>query len=283
MRWLFLVFMACASAVTPTSPVRVFSGPAQVRQPYKELKRIQAKDTNGRYDDMLKRLVAQAQTAGADGLILEDMTDKHGRFESVSGVAVRLIGKESAEAPLPIVEPSESHQVRRLEKLCKKGFLPSCVALGSALQDGREVPKDFTRAADLFEAACFKGYTLACTHYGFAFYQGLGRPQSDTDAIVNFKSSCDAGDVGGCRYLGVLYSTSANTAATYSRPFFRQACDGNDSWSCWRLARMMQVGEAGDKGTPEEVADLFHRACILGAEQACYVEPSTLPILGERE
>ncbi|MCC6812382.1 MAG: sel1 repeat family protein [Deltaproteobacteria bacterium] len=261
----------------PSPFVRVFNGPESVDQPYKEVARLEVENPNGSYTEMVAQLRTEARKLGADGLLLSEFTSTEGHFDSLAGVAIVLLGKAEASSAKTLARTpcAASEELCRYEKACKKGDTPSCVGLGDALMRGDQIARDALKAADLFEEACVKGYTLACTYYGYALHQGAGRPQNDSVAILVFKRGCDQGEVSSCRYLGIVYLNSPNVEAVsgIAGLFLSKACALSDSWSCWRLGKMLDFAEFVPQNA-KEAADYYRRACDLGLEYACYLQPN---------
>lgn len=259
----------------PSPFVRVFSGPDSVKQPYKEVARLEAEHKGGSYAEMLVELRDEARQLGADGLLLDEFMSKQGNFDALKGVAVVLIGEEATSSAKQLARTAcaATEELCRYEKACNKGDQPSCVGLGDALMRGDQVARDAARAADYFDEACVKGYTLACTYFGYALYQGAGRPQSDSGAIKVFKRGCDQGEVSSCRYLGIVYLSSPNveSIASVAQLFLGKACALGDSWSCWRLGKMFDQGEYIVHNS-ETADEHYRRACELGLEYACYLK-----------
>jgi uncharacterized protein len=283
-----LLLVACRSNVRvsllrgekrPPSPfVRVFSGPLD--QPYKELARLEVEQERGSYAEMVAELRAEARRLGADGLLLREFTSKEGHFDSLRGVAILLSMEEppSASHTLAKTPCAASEELCRYEKACKKGDIPSCVGLGDALMRGDQLVRDATKAADYFEEGCVSGYMLACTYYGYALYQGAGRPQNDSAAILVFKRGCDNGEISACRYLGIVYLSSPNVEgiASVAQLFLSKACALQDSWSCWRMGKMLDHAEFVLQDA-RAAAEYYKRACDLGLEHACYITVSEPP------
>lgn len=264
-------------ARAPSPYVRVFTGADSVNQPYKTVAKLSVDNAAGSYSEMLSLLREEARRLGADGLLLDQFTSTEGRFDSLTGVAVVLLGTPETTSAKVLAKNAcaASEELCRYEKACKKGDTQSCVGLADALMRGDQLARDAVRAADYFEDACFKGYMPACTYYGYALFQGTGRPQNDSGAILVFKRGCDAGEISACRYLGIVYLSSPNveSIASVAQLFLSRACALSDSWSCWRLGKMLDNAEFVAQN-PDEAAVYYRRACDLGLEYACYLEPS---------
>ena len=146
-------------ARAPSPYVRVFTGADSVNQPYKTVAKLSVDNAAGSYSEMLSLLREEARRLGADGLLLDQFTSTEGRFDSLTGVAVVLLGTPETTSAKVLAKNAcaASEELCRYEKACKKGDTQSCVGLADALMRGDQLARDAVRAADYFEDACFKG------------------------------------------------------------------------------------------------------------------------------
>lgn len=185
---------------------------------------------------------------------------------------------------------------------CTRGLLPSCVRLGNIYFEGKIVPKDLSRAAELYELPCGFGYGEACFnrahiysvlhdaehaatyysracddglangcyHAAIAYDDGKGVPRDVARAAALYQAACDGGDMRGCSDLGVLYvhgdGVAKNQAA--AARLFEKACAAGNAGACGNLGSSFRSG-AGEPCDPSHAAKLYRQACDGGAKEFC--------------
>jgi tetratricopeptide (TPR) repeat protein len=77
--------------------------------------------------------------------------------------------------------------VTLFQRACDAGNTPGCNDLGLAYAQGRGVPKDEKRAADLYQQACDKGGPNACLNLGLMYARGGAVTRDETRAATLFQ------------------------------------------------------------------------------------------------
>jgi len=187
--------------------------------------------------------------------------------------------------------------VRSQNISCRDNSASACFTLGTALNEGRIVPRDpveagksFGRACDLglssacanlaefvradgqdvFLRACDRGDGVSCFILGSLLMNGVGVPQDAVRAVSLFRLSCESGWPRGCGRLGESYLWGEGTAVDQAKAIesFEKGCRGRYPPSCFNVAMMYRRGV----GCPKDEAlaqQRFRQACLLGLAPAC--------------
>ncbi len=149
---------------------------------------------------------------------------------------------------------------------CERGHLPSCVRLGNIYFEGKRVPKDLARAAELYELPCTFHLAEACFNRGQIYAS-----EHDAEHAAKYLSrACDGGLARGCGNLGIAYEAGDGVArdAAHAAALYKTACDGGDMRGCSNLGVLYMNGD-GDRPDPVAAAHLFETACTGGNAGAC--------------
>ena len=214
------------------------------------------------------------------------------RSSSAIGVTAEPSNPAAPPADVtPCIEDDVEACSDALAQACDGGDAPSCTNLSRVLDRiGPEL--DLARSASTAERACSGGDADGCTRFGRALESGRGVTADPSRAEQLYEQACDRGSASGCRRLGVLYSVGVSTRTDErSRDLFRRACSGGDLSGCvylgWRLQRdEIPRGEreycpSGERlcdlrDRRRHVGDVLERACASGAGQACLSVAGTL-------
>jgi len=80
-----------------------------------------------------------------------------------------------------------------LEKSCTAGNSDTCEKLGSVYEEGKGIPKDYSRALALYSRACDTGNADGCNSFGAMYDIGRGVAKDDTRAAELYSKACDGG------------------------------------------------------------------------------------------
>ena len=160
--------------------------------------------------------------------------------------------------------------VRTMGILCSHGSGSACLTLGSALNEGRMVPRDagaagknFAHSCELglpngcagvlrvaaenggsfFQSACDRGDGESCFLLGSLYYAGEGVPKDPVRAFALLQRSCSSGWWRGCAGLAECYRSGVGTAVDNSRAVeeFDKACRGGVASSCFSASSMYRA------------------------------------------
>ncbi len=124
-------------------------------------------------------------------------------------VALPLAGcNKKTEAPASEVS-QELPVARKIDELIKKaeaGDTEAQVVLAEIFANGDGIPKDSTRAADLFRKAAEKGTAKAQFRLGQMYVRGEGVPKDAVRAADLIKQSASNGYAKGQALLGAMYA-----------------------------------------------------------------------------
>jgi hypothetical protein len=151
------------------------------------------------------------------------------------------------------------------EKACKQKYAEGCANLGWAYEEGNGVERDYVRAAELHDKACRLRNATGCNNLGYAHQRGVGVEQDMAKAVSLYEQACAMGSALGCNNAGV---TASDNPAIRDDPekidnYFEIACNRGHGGGCRNLA------ERVEKHDPARGAELYQKACTLGATVAC--------------
>lgn len=155
------------------------------------------------------------------------------------------------------------------EQACDQGAMIGCTNLADMAQNGRGVPRDIGRAADLFERACWGGVSSACIRRAWLEGQqcldapdGCAAPAKDErDAARQVGEVCEAG---GSHWSCVAYGTHLDSGRLVkrdrdqARTLFEKACDDGDAWGCERYGIALAEARGGPRDMEAAKVALEH-------------------------
>ncbi|WP_160309035.1 tetratricopeptide repeat protein, partial [Anaeromyxobacter sp. PSR-1] len=102
---------------------------------------------------------------------------------------------DSAEAWLkgPQAVIDDGSDPALLDLACRRKVPDACAWLGRMVQEGRRVPADGPRAAELYRRACEAGRASACSDLGVLYRFGAGVPRDEARAGALFAGACEQG------------------------------------------------------------------------------------------
>ena len=101
---------------------------------------------------------------------------------------------------------------------------------------------DYTGAIERFKAALVlrPGAPEAMSNLGVMYRNGESVPKDSSRAVELFKQGCDSGNLQGCNLLGMLYEHGRGVPKDLNRAtdLFHKACDGGFDPGCENLRRL---------------------------------------------
>lgn len=141
---------------------------------------------------------------------------------------------------------------------CKKGFQPSCVALGQLQPQSPELMDDKGSAGMLYSNACDAGYVDGCYNLSLL----LANQRSLEDNRHRFDDLCDRGHRESCVWVARSYRED-DAGDAQSLNAWRRACLLQDARGC-RIA-----GEAVEDQSPAQAIAVHRMGCALGDGDSC--------------
>jgi hypothetical protein len=92
----------------------------------------------------------------------------------------------------------ERSPVDVLARACDEGWMSACRSVAVAYLQGKEVPREPTRALVAFDRACGGGIGSACSDVGLMHFNGDGVPQDKQKGLDYLKRACDMGMTQAC-------------------------------------------------------------------------------------
>ena len=123
------------------------------------------------------------------------------------------------------------------EAACLSGDAWACGNAGAALDDGKDVPEDDTRARSLFERGCRLGNGFSCGREGWFYITGTGVARDDARGVQLYGRACDLGEEFSCARLGEWYLAGQRVPRdpARARELLKKGCDGGDQKGCAAL------------------------------------------------
>ena len=146
---------------------------------------------------------------------------------------------------------------------CEHGSAASCAILGRSYEQGRGVPKDPARAAELLNKGCAGGAYPACGRLGEAAFAA----HDTAKGVQLLTQACNGGWNEACRELGTYFSQNVQPGASNAETF-RRGCFAGDAESCWGLGLITLAGGGVPRDEPAG-AQWMELACLGGAHLGC--------------
>jgi TPR repeat protein len=221
--------------------------------------------------------------------------EKDGRIHVLDRSLLAGAPPGSAEAAVAGLPACGAADLACLRKACDAGRRPDCLELAARYAQGRGVPRDPARAAELqfrgtapagprcptcesecaepptarCESLCMKeGQGTACTLLG---QRELGRAGGSGEKAVGLlERACAANDPAGCGLLGMMSQLGRGVAKDPARSLelMHKACKADEPASCGTLGLLYVSGQGVVKDEPRG-AQLLGRSCAQGYLHAC--------------
>ncbi len=186
------------------------------------------------YENLCKRRVDQACFNLA---VLYDEANDAGRARRLYVRACRR-GHQDACYNLAVVQEKEGavgKAYKGYAAVCAKGNLAGCVTLGFHYEwGGEELPRDETRAAELYRQACDGDDGLGCTSLASMYADGRGVSADLVQARALHHKSCQSGNMTGCTKFGMMLERGQGGTADKSaaESLYVRACEGGVRMAC---------------------------------------------------
>jgi len=121
------------------------------------------------------------------------------------------------------------------------GDVAVCIQLGEMYATGNRVPRDMSRAAEMYQQACDQGAVEVCNTLGEIYEKGQELEGGMARAEQLFRIACDGGSAAGCLNLGLALASrdDKKTAAG----LFERSCTAGWTAGCHRFALALENGE----------------------------------------
>ncbi len=176
----------------------------------------------------------------------------------------------------PIGRSAERY-VQLLDLACHAGDAESCIALAEAVTNAPTLPRDDARAAAAYEAGCALGDGVACFDAAGddAFARSMSPAGSDRMARARaaLTAGCDAHVARSCGVLAVvikLIDDDRDRGALLEQEtatLLANDCNAGVADRCEMAVREFDL--LGNRDHSDEIRQLLHRGCALGAGNAC--------------
>jgi hypothetical protein len=132
---------------------------------------------------------------------------------------------------------------------------------------GEGVPKDASRAYELYAGACTLGSATACYRQALHLHDGVGVAKDQALGMSLLAKTCEGmKHADACALLGALAMKSKDWAKAASR--MQVACDAGSVTGCLTRGMLHDQGKGGAKD-PAAAAQLYAKLCDQGESSGC--------------
>jgi TPR repeat protein/uncharacterized RDD family membrane protein YckC len=158
-----------------------------------------------------------------------------------------------------------ARQVPDLQKAANQGNAAAQNQLGLRYETGQGVPKDFGKAADLYQKSADRGNASAKNNLGRLYENGEGVPKDLRRAANLYQKAADQGNAFAQNNLGWLYQTGQGVPKDLRKALslYQKAADQGNAFAQSNLGSTYQNGEGVAKDL-KKAAGLYQKAADQG-------------------
>ncbi len=163
--------------------------------------------------------------------------------------------------------------LRMFDQACRRGEAEGCERQADFYYKGELVPRDFARAAALYQRACdTANRPNSCFNMGLMAERGRGLASDYNAALRYYRLACRAGSLAGCHNLAVIYAEVSKVPdrLVIARNLLRQGCNRNYLASCTAFGQLIREFEQPTDNYAEAITALT-KACDGRDGLACRV------------
>ena len=155
------------------------------------------------------------------------------------------------------------------QKAADQGDVNAQYRLAQLYEKGDGVPQDFRKAAELYQKAADRGATAAQYYLGVFYEKGQGVPKDLSKAAELYQKAADGGAVFAQINLGLLYEKGEGVPKDLSKAaeLYQKAADRGNAKAQDALGWLYENGEGVPKDL-EKAKELYQKAADQGLEQA---------------
>jgi tetratricopeptide (TPR) repeat protein len=116
-----------------------------------------------------------------------------------------------------VQEGENAYDHKAAELAAEQGDPVGQANLGLLYAEGRGIPQDYRKAAELYQKAGDQGNALAQVNLGWLYHEGKGVPQDYRKAVELFQKAADQGYVPGQAYLASQYAKGTGVPKDYQK------------------------------------------------------------------
>ncbi len=157
-------------------------------------------------------------------------------------------------------------EASRLRSRCVGGDVNACVQIAEMYATGTRVPRDMTRAAEMYQHACDHGAVEVCNTLGEIYERGQQFDGGMQRAEDLFRMACGGSSQAGCTNLGLVLASRDDKKGAVA--LFDRACSAGLPAGCHHLAKAFERGD----GVPASLAraiELHEKACGDAFADSC--------------
>ncbi|MGN1030735.1 MAG: tetratricopeptide repeat protein [Butyricicoccaceae bacterium] len=128
---------------------------------------------------------------------------------------------------------------KELDSRAAAGDAEAMYELGWRYRDGRELPKDYVRAAGWLRRAAEQGHAKAMCSLGVCYEYGMGVPRDPAEADAWYLRAAQAGDADAqLRFAEIAVEQRDREQAMYW--LTRYVDSGGDGWQDWYVQELLE-------------------------------------------
>jgi TPR repeat protein len=116
-----------------------------------------------------------------------------------------------------VQEGENAYDHKAAELAAEQGDPVGQANLGLLYAEGRGVPQDYRKAAELYQKAADQGNALAQVNLGWLYHEGKGVPRDYGKAVELYQKAADQGDAAGQAYLASQYTQGKGVPRDYPK------------------------------------------------------------------
>jgi TPR repeat protein len=169
-------------------------------------------------------------------------------------------------------------EASRLRARCMGGDDAVCIQLGEMYATGNRVPRDLSRAVEMYQQACNHGAVEVCNTLGEIYERGHELEGGLERAEQLFRFACNGNSAAGCLNLGLALASRDDKKA--AAQLFERSCSAGWTPGCHHLALAFDRGE-GVLVDLNRAIGLYEEACATKFVDSC-LALGALYIAGDR-
>ena len=168
------------------------------------------------------------------------------------------------------IPADETRAAQLFEKGCKDGQVESCDLLGEAFESGKGLAQDEKKAVAIWKPACEQGYLLSCQNLGVMLIEGAGIEKDERQGFSLLNKACAEKVAESCSVLSFALLAKDPSAENKAKAFsaFQESCENGNDIGCGLWGGMFEEGW-GTKPDPVRALELYEQSCESGFAVAC--------------